>query len=116
VQQPGISIHSPVFACCARSRHCSDSSSCSGTVGFLRLLPHEQHAVLVFGGHGLFHLRPPVTGGHLADLQQAAMILADELVVFERLDLRHAVAHALRGLAGAFFAASLSSGSSPRYW
>jgi hypothetical protein len=70
-----------------------------GAVGFFGFVAHEEGAVGVFLFDRAFYVVAPIACGGLAEAEEAAMVFADDAVVFEFLDFGHAVALAFDGLA-----------------
>ena len=70
-----------------------------GAVGFFGFVAHEEGAVGVFLFDRAFDVVAPFACGGLAEAEEAAMVFADDAVVFEFLDFGHAVALAFDGLA-----------------
>jgi hypothetical protein len=76
-----------------------DFDGVEGAVGFFGFVAHEEGAVGVFLFDRAFDVVAPFAGGGLAEAEEAAMVFADDAVVFEFLDFGHAVALAFDGLA-----------------
>lgn len=63
-----------------------------GAVGFFGFVAHEEGAIGVFLFDRAFDVVAPFACGGLPEAEEAAMVFADDAIVFEFLDFGHAVA------------------------